>query len=118
MTRPLKHRRPSESGYARGEETRARILKERGVKKVPEAVQFVCDVGCGNGKSDGVVDCVCQWTSELQEQGIPAVRLATSHRKVMREPQDVRALAELVRTAQPRWEPGQVEAMRRQLRVK
>src|SRR5215510_678883 len=26
MTRPLKHRRPSESGYARGEETRARIV--------------------------------------------------------------------------------------------
>jgi AcrR family transcriptional regulator len=26
MTRPAKHRRPSESGYARGEETRARIV--------------------------------------------------------------------------------------------
>src|SRR5262249_35931424 len=39
------------------EETRARVLKERAGKKVPDDVEFVCVVGCGSGNGDGVVPC-------------------------------------------------------------
>jgi pimeloyl-ACP methyl ester carboxylesterase len=102
------------------EETRSRVLKERAAIKVPAPVEFVCVVGCGTGnaKSDGVVNCGCQWTNDLQEQSIPAVRLVTTHRKVMREALEVRTLAELVRTPQPRWDLVHVEAMRKLLREK
>ena len=84
-------------------------------KTIPEKVQFVCVVGNGAGDSDGVVPLDSQWPEDLQQQGIPAIALPTSHFSVMRARTDAEAIAALVRKDHPRWTAPQVAAMRKTL---
>jgi pimeloyl-ACP methyl ester carboxylesterase len=94
---------------------REKALKERAGVRVPEGVQFVCFVGQGahNLGGDGVVSCRCQWTPDLQKQGVPAVALPVGHREAVRSVKSAGALAELVRKEQPRWRAERVQAARK-----
>src|SRR5438132_502338 len=55
------------------QERQACLLK-RADKKIPASVEFVCVVS-GTLGSDLLVLCNCQWTIDLQQQGIPAFAL-------------------------------------------
>jgi hypothetical protein len=96
---------------------REQCLKERADLKVPEGVQFVCFVGQGIGNvgGDGVVSCRCQWSLDLQKQGIPAVGMPVGHREAVRSAKSARVLAELVRKEQPRWRPERVQKARKDI---
>ena len=113
-------------------EGRRQCLAGRAGKTIPGNVEFVCLVGdldagvsvkasldVGEGRTlglaasarqqgDGMVSSGCQWTPELQEQGIPAVPLAIGHFRVMRSQDGANLIAQLVREKQPRWTAGQV----------
>lgn len=85
---------------------RARCLLERADKKIPTGVQFVCVVGL----EDSLVPCRCQWTRDLQDQGVPVIRLKAGHRQIMRQTSLARKLAEVVRAPQLRWKAEEVAA--------
>lgn len=99
-------------------EARARALKDRAGKHVPQRLQFICVVGNGVGLGDGVVANESQWPADLQRQGIPAVFLRTTHFTVVRSQAEIQRLAELVRTYVPRWTPGQVALAKKEKRLK
>jgi pimeloyl-ACP methyl ester carboxylesterase len=96
-------------------DARQKCLRDRCDKKIPETVQFVCVVGDGTGVGDVIVSDKAQWTKDLQDQGIPAVRLWTAHFWVTRNRADARKIAELVREDQPRWDAAKVAAMRKKI---
>jgi hypothetical protein len=58
--------------------------------------------------SDGVVCCDCQWTEDLQRQGIPAVCLPCGHLNVMRTKPGEEKIVDLVRQNLPRWDQTKV----------
>jgi pimeloyl-ACP methyl ester carboxylesterase len=93
---------------------RQRCLKARADIAIPPGVQFVCVVGTGDdtGGGDGVVSCPCQWTADLQRQGIPAVALPVAHYEAMRTLRGAEGLAEVVRRDQFRWCPDRVREAR------
>jgi pimeloyl-ACP methyl ester carboxylesterase len=109
--------RHSQEAFMRSltKEGRQMCLKQRSGKRIPADVEFVCVVGMGAGFGDGVVSCQCQWTEDLQAQGIPAVPLGTTHFRAMRSPECAEKLAELVREPQRRWDAARVSGVRRQL---
>ncbi len=84
-------------------------------KKVPVNLEFLCVVGAAGRYGDGMVACKSQWPPDLQKQGIPAVRLATTHLTVLRAPKTVEKIAELVRADNPRWSAQRVESMRKNI---
>jgi pimeloyl-ACP methyl ester carboxylesterase len=84
-------------------------------KKIPPQVDFLCVVGATGPRGDGMVSCQSQWPTDLQKQGIPAVRLATTHVTVLRSPRTIEKIAELTREDHPRWPPGVVQAMRKSI---
>jgi pimeloyl-ACP methyl ester carboxylesterase len=99
-------------------EGRTACLRRRGGVCIPARVQFVCVVGDGHEhehSSDGVVPCACQWTSDLQRQGIPAVLVHVSHWEIMRTPRGAEALSALIRQDQPRWDAEHVRQARRSI---
>ena len=69
-------------------------------------------VGAFGRAGDGLVRYDCEWTPDLQRQGVPAVLLHTPHVTAMRSKVVAVTLADLIRDPQPRWSPGQVEAAR------
>ena len=93
-------------------EARQAATRDRSEKRIPPNVQFVCVVGAFGLTGDGLVRADCQWTRDLQAQGIPAVVLHTSHVTAMKSKSVSAKLAELIREQQPRWSPAQVEATR------
>jgi pimeloyl-ACP methyl ester carboxylesterase len=95
--------------------TRRRTLRERAGKTIPAHVEFACVVGTGTVVGDGLVRASCQWTEDLQCQGVPAYPLNTSHWSAVRGKKGVELLAELARTPQLRWDARQVAAARRRL---
>ncbi len=96
-------------------EGREMCLKERAAKTIPNAVQCVCILSNADGDSDGLVRCDCQWTPDLQRQGIPVVTIKVAHRTVPRVANGVAAIAAAVRQEQPRWKPERVLAMKNEL---
>ena len=82
-------------------------------KKIPAHVDFLCVVGASGPYGDGMVSCKSQWSPDLQKQGIPAVRLVTTHLTVLRAPKTVEKVIELVREDHPRWSPEKVQSMRK-----
>lgn len=96
------------------EKHRQQCLVERAEKTVPKTVQFVCVVAKDGPKttSDGVVPCNCQWTADLQAQGIPAVAVVSGHREVVHTAKAAEAIARVVRTPQPRWSAETVDQAR------
>lgn len=96
-------------------ENREQCLKDRNGKKIPEHVEFVCVVGNGGAVGDGVVLSRCQWTEDLQKQGIPAVAVSTNHFLIMRSKEGAQAIAALVREKQIRWDPDRIATTRKHL---
>jgi pimeloyl-ACP methyl ester carboxylesterase len=94
---------------------RAKALKDRG-KCLPDKVQCVCVVGTGSGVGDMAVSCRCQWSEDLQKQGVPAVRVDTLHFLVMNSRACARCLADAACRDQPRWGETEVRRMRQLLR--
>lgn len=90
------------------------LLQRRG-KSIPASVEFVCVVGTGLLEGDGIVSIRSQWPEDLQEQGIPARTLPTTHLWAARSQAGVKLIAELVQEKLPRWEAVTVSAMRRKL---
>jgi pimeloyl-ACP methyl ester carboxylesterase len=99
------------------ENGRQECLKMRTDKRIPAKVQFVCVVGITEeGRtSDGVVSCLCQWTEDLQKQGIPAVKVVGDHRAVVRDAKVAEILAHLVRENQPRWDAEQIDKAKKEI---
>jgi pimeloyl-ACP methyl ester carboxylesterase len=96
-------------------EARLRWLEDRRDKTIPAGVQFVCVIGTGLGQGDGLVSTRSAWPEDLQRQGIPAYTLRAQHLSAVRCDEGAKLIADLVRQDQPRWDAGQVEAMRRRL---
>jgi hypothetical protein len=95
---------------------RQEFLRERPEKRIPESVQFVSVVGTGLLEGDGVVSIRSQWPEDLQEQGIPARSLPTTHLRAARSQAAVHLIAELVQETLLRWDAMEVAAMRKKLR--
>jgi triacylglycerol esterase/lipase EstA (alpha/beta hydrolase family) len=90
------------------QERRAFLLK-RTDKKIPARVEFVCVVS-GRFGTDLMVLCSCQWTEDLQQQGIPAVALYKNHHNAIASQAGADLIAGLVREKQPRWDSARVAA--------
>lgn len=99
------------------EESRRKCLEARKDKRIPDGVEFVCVMGRSESDpgTDGVVPCPCQWTPDLQKQGIPVLALTVFHHESTRTPLGVTTLAKLVREKQPRWKPEQIEVHSKEL---
>jgi pimeloyl-ACP methyl ester carboxylesterase len=82
-------------------------------KKIPGHVDFLCVVGASGPHGDGMVSCRSQWPPDLQKQGVPAIRLATTHFTVLRAAKTVEKIAEQVREEHPRWSEEKVQALRK-----
>jgi pimeloyl-ACP methyl ester carboxylesterase len=91
---------------------RQRSSVERGDRLIPPRVQFLCVMGMIGPMGDGLVSCRSQWPEDLQHQGIPVARLATTHFVIMHSKKTAVQLAALIQRDQPRWGPQQVEAAR------
>ncbi len=96
-------------------QARAQWLLDRKGKSIPKHVQFVCVMGDGGGVGDFVVSDDSQWPIDLQEQGIPVVRLQTTHVTVMRSSSAADYLSALVVEPIPRWSKARVEAARKEI---
>jgi pimeloyl-ACP methyl ester carboxylesterase len=94
-------------------EERRRVVMSRLDVGIPDDVEFVCVVGTRGLSGDGVVSLRSQWTADLQAQGIPAVTVAADHLSMVRSAAGAAAIAELVRTPQPRWSQARVAAARK-----
>lgn len=99
------------------EKGRLECLRIRSDKLIPEHIHFVCVMAMGNGSSgsDGVVPCACQWTADLQKQGIPVVVMPLSHRAAIRDAKAAETLANLVRERPARWPAERIEKARKEL---
>jgi pimeloyl-ACP methyl ester carboxylesterase len=108
---------PSQSAFLSSltKETRKIILRGRTDRKIPKSIQFACVVANGVGSGDGFVLCRSAWTDDLQNQGIPAYPISTTHWQVPRIRPGVELIADLVRQDQPRWNTTAIMAIRRQL---
>ncbi len=109
---------------------RQEALRERADKRIPPQVEFVCVVGLryvpllapGEPREkgargvlppgDGLVAAACQWTPDLQEQGIPAVPLTAGHSSVLHTREGAETIARLVRQRIGRWDEATVAAAR------
>jgi len=96
-------------------DTRTKCLKERAGKSIPEKVQFVFILSNIAGETDGLVRCDCQWTPDLQRQGVPVVVIQVVHPMVPRVAKGVEAIATAVRQDQPRWKPERVKEAHKML---
>ena len=99
------------------EKHRENCQKERSAKVIPATVQFVCVIAKGDGVkgTDGVVPCRCQWTDDLQKQGIPAFALPGGHREIVRDAKSAEALARLLREPFPRWPAQRIDQAKAEL---
>ena len=96
-------------------EGRQKCLKERAAKTIPDGVQFAFVLSNIGGDTDGLVRCDCQWSPDLQKQGVPVVCINVLHPQVPRSSKGIEAIATAVRQDQPRWKPERVDAMKKEL---
>jgi pimeloyl-ACP methyl ester carboxylesterase len=96
-------------------QARTRWLLDRKGKSVPKHVQFVCVLGDGGGVGDFVVSDDSQWPVDLQEQGIPVIRLQTTHVTAMRSSSVADYLSALAVEPIPRWSKARVDAARKEI---
>lgn len=83
--------------------------------RIPEGVEFVVVIGSVAGSGDGVVSRASQWSPDLRNQGIPALKIDALHCGAMRSDACVKVLCGLVTRPQPRWSAEDVETARKQL---
>jgi pimeloyl-ACP methyl ester carboxylesterase len=84
-------------------------------RKIPENVEFLCVVGTTGPLGDGLVSPLSQWPEELQNQGIPAIRLSTTHFTVMHLRKTAEKIAELVGQNFPRWNEEERQARKKNI---
>lgn len=101
--------------YSLTREARQVILHERSGKSIPATMEFACIVGTGVGSGDGLVQSRCQWTEELQRQGVPCYTVDAIHLQVPRVRAGAELIARLVREPVQRWNERQVAEARRHL---
>ena len=96
---------------------RRKCLEARADKSIPAKVQFVCVVAKLENESvgDGVVRCNCQWTPELQKQGIPVELVMGGHLEIVRDVRYAETLARMVRQKQERWPAKRIEKARSEI---
>jgi pimeloyl-ACP methyl ester carboxylesterase len=82
--------------------------------KLPSNVDFVCLV-CqgGNRRSDTIVDFDSQWSADLQNQGVPAVLVASYHNEAVKAEAPVKAIGILAREKLVRWSPDETATAKR-----
>lgn len=90
------------------EDARRQSLRMRAKKTVPSGVEFVCVVGTGRVRGDGILSCGSQWSADLREQHIPAYRLHTHHCGIMNHVESLEAIRQLIRAPQRRWTDAQI----------
>jgi pimeloyl-ACP methyl ester carboxylesterase len=98
--------------------TRAACREFRGARSgttIPLGVEFVCVVADGGEIGDFVVSDESQWPAELQDQGIPALRVRATHFGAMRNRKVAERLAELVRDDQPRCDADRIATLRKEI---
>ncbi len=88
--------------------SREKMLKDRKEKRIPMTVQFACVIGSFRLGGDGVVSCKSQWSDDLQDQGIPAHTLRTTHWDAVRSIRGAELIGRLIIEAQTRWDPRTV----------
>jgi pimeloyl-ACP methyl ester carboxylesterase len=88
---------------------RQAFLLKRADKKIPGSVEFVCVVS-GTLGTDLMVLCSCQWTDDLQQQGIPAFALHKNHHNAIASQAGADLIAQLVREKLPRWDLAKIAA--------
>jgi pimeloyl-ACP methyl ester carboxylesterase len=86
-------------------------LQGRSDKLIPAGVEFVCVIS--GAFTDGVVLCACQWTEDLQRQGIPAVALNKNHHNAIASQEGANLIGQLVREKLPRWDAAKVATEKR-----
>ena len=59
-------------------------VAERSDRRIPSHIEFACVVANGLLVGDGMVGTGCQWTEDLQQQGIPAFAIQTTHWQTVR----------------------------------
>jgi pimeloyl-ACP methyl ester carboxylesterase len=91
---------------------RQNVCRLRKDRFIPANVQFLCILGTVGTLGDGLVSCQSQWPEDLQRQGIPVLRLQTTHLAVMHTKKTGLVLAEEIVHDRPRWREIQVEAAR------
>ena len=91
---------------------RQAFVRKRAGKTIPARVEFVCVVS-GSLGTDMMVLCSCQWTEDLQQQGIPAVALHKNHHNAIASRAGADLIARLVREKQPRWDQPKVAAAKK-----
>jgi pimeloyl-ACP methyl ester carboxylesterase len=96
-------------------DSRRKYLDNRKDVVIPEGVQFVCVVGNGAKVGDGVVALECQWTEDLQRQGIPALALDVTHISAMRSARSAEELGKLLTKDLKRWRAEEVERARKSI---
>ncbi len=95
---------------------REKALKDRVRKNVPKTVQWVCVMGTGAGRGDVAVSSRCQWTPDLQQQGVPVIHLRSLHFLVMNSRDCAACLADAACRNRPRWSEAEVLTARQSLR--
>jgi hypothetical protein len=119
---------------------RAAALRRAKIR-IPNEVEFVCLVGhlkvdvdlkgswrwkpdqelglafAVKAAGDGMIASQRQWTTELQEQGVPAVCLPVGHFRMVRSKTGATAIAKLVCEKQSRWSSEQVSEFREKLGI-
>lgn len=94
---------------------RTETLEHRMHKRIPDSVDFACVIGSCHLKGDGIVFSRSQWSNDLQEQGIPAFPLRTTHWDAMTNSRTPELIGKLVVEPLPRWERSRVVQQRRLL---
>jgi hypothetical protein len=94
-------------------EERKKCVNARAGIAIPPHIDFVCVVAALTNLGDGLVSCREQWTEDLQRQGIPALRLSSSHWTIVRSESNAQKLAELIRRPPARLSPEQVQALKK-----
>ena len=87
----------------------------RSDRRIPSHIEFACVVANGLVVGDGMVGSRCQWTEDLQQQGVPAFAIQSTHWQTVRSKAGVELIADLVRSPLPRWDTVRVAAVRRSI---
>lgn len=94
---------------------RQKVLEQRAEKRIPDTIEFACVIGSCHLLGDGIVFSRSQWPASLQEQGIPAYLLRTTHLDAMTNARAPELLGKLAVEPMPRWTQEEVEKARKQL---
>ncbi len=97
-------------------EARQESLRLRAAKKIPSKVEFVCLIADGPLRSDGLLLWDSIWTTDLQNQGVPIHKVSgVNHSNIITTRKGLDVICALIREPQPRWNPQEVDRVRKTL---